>query len=111
MTKMTMCSRCNRNAAAVFVTKLTDGAQSQEGLCLKCAKELGIQPLNDFLDKSGMNEDDLQALNAQMGSLFEDMQNGTIKFEDLISAGTGQFGDMPMFPVNKNNDEKNNVEK
>ncbi|MEI6602060.1 MAG: AAA family ATPase [Clostridia bacterium] len=94
---MMICSRCNQNDAVVFVTKIEDGKQSQDGLCLNCASEMGMQPLNNLFSQSGMSPEDIQALNDQMGSLFQDLQNGNLKFEDLIAAG-GQFGEMPKLP-------------
>ena len=40
-----LCSRCHKNVAVVFITRLDQGDPVNEGLCLKCAKELGIQPV------------------------------------------------------------------
>ena len=40
----TMCSRCGKNVAVIFITKLEGGTSKNEGLCLKCARELGIEP-------------------------------------------------------------------
>ena len=42
-----MCSRCGKNVAVVFITKLEGGVQKNEGLCLKCARELHIKPVDD----------------------------------------------------------------
>ena len=47
----TMCSRCKKNVAVVFITKLENGTTQNEGLCLKCAKELGIKPIDDMMKK------------------------------------------------------------
>ena len=40
-----MCSRCHKNVAVVFLTKIENGVTTNEGICLKCAKELGIKPV------------------------------------------------------------------
>ncbi|MEI6132042.1 MAG: AAA family ATPase [Bacillota bacterium] len=90
-----MCSKCNENDAVVFVTKIENGNQSQEGMCLNCASEMGMQPLNNLFTQTGMGPDDIKALNEQMGGLFKELQSGNLKFEDLISSG-GQFGELPM---------------
>lgn len=46
-----MCSRCGKNVAVVFITKLEGGVQKNEGLCLKCARELHIKPVDDMIEK------------------------------------------------------------
>ena len=49
----TMCSRCHKNVAVIFITKLEGGETKNEGLCLKCARELGIKPIDDMMKKMG----------------------------------------------------------
>jgi ATP-dependent Clp protease ATP-binding subunit ClpA len=70
---MTMCSICKDNYAVVFITKIINGRQIQEGLCLSCAKKQGIQPINQLIEQTGMTDDDIDNLNRQMSSLFEDL--------------------------------------
>ena len=60
--EMPLCSRCKKNLAVVFITKLENGVTTNEGLCLKCAKELGISPINDMMKKMGITEADLENL-------------------------------------------------
>jgi len=69
-----LCSICKENIAVVFVTKIVDGNQTQEGLCLSCAKKQGIQPINQFLDQVGLTEEDLDDLNKQVGTFVENME-------------------------------------
>ena len=59
---MPVCVRCKKNMAVVFITKIENGTSVNEGLCLKCAKELGIKPVTDLLDKFGLKESDLDGL-------------------------------------------------
>lgn len=63
---MTMCSRCHKRVAVVFLTRLENGETKSEGLCLKCAKELGIKPLDDMLAQTGMDDDAIEQLNSEM---------------------------------------------
>lgn len=70
---MMMCSICNENYAVVFITKIIDGKQNQEGLCLSCAKKQGIQPVNQLIEQTGMSEEDIDNLNKQMGNLFDNI--------------------------------------
>ena len=62
MENMPICARCKKNMAVVFITKLENGRSVNEGLCLKCAKELGIKPVTDLLDKFGLKDEDLDGL-------------------------------------------------
>lgn len=86
---MPMCSRCHKNIAVVFITKIEGPDKStQEGLCLKCARELGVKPLDNIMEQMGITEDDLEALAGEIGSL-EDLT-------DLVPAGTdGAEDDAP----------------
>ena len=66
----TMCSRCGKNVAVIFITKLENGTSRNEGLCLKCAKELGIKPIDDMMKKMGITDEDLDNLTNEMMSAF-----------------------------------------
>jgi len=68
-----LCSVCNENFAVVFITKIIDGKQVQEGLCMTCAKKRGVQPVNNFLEQTGMTEEDFDSLNKQMGEMMGNM--------------------------------------
>ena len=61
-----MCSRCGKNVAVVFITKLEGGVQKNEGLCLKCARELHIKPVDDMIEKIGISDEDLDNLSGEM---------------------------------------------
>ena len=52
----TMCSRCGKNVAVVFITKIENGQTKNEGLCLKCARELHIKPVDDVIEKMGISD-------------------------------------------------------
>ena len=66
----TLCSRCHKNVAVVFISKIEGGATRNEGLCLKCAKELGIKPINDMIQKMGISDEDLENLTNEMMTAF-----------------------------------------
>lgn len=70
---MMKCSICKENLAVVFITKIVNGKQTQEGLCFSCAKKRGIQPINQILEQTGISEDEIDDLNKQMSSFFEEM--------------------------------------
>jgi len=70
---MMMCSICKENLAVVFITKIINGKQTQEGLCFSCAKKQGIQPINQILEQTGISEEEIDDLKKQMETFFEDM--------------------------------------
>ena len=67
-----LCSRCGKNVAVTFITKLENGQTKSEGLCLKCAKELGIKPVNDMLSQLGVGDDDIDKLSEDLTSTLGD---------------------------------------
>ncbi|MGN0460662.1 MAG: ATP-dependent Clp protease ATP-binding subunit, partial [Ruminococcus sp.] len=69
-----LCSKCNKRPAVVFVSSGTDG--SSKGYCLTCAKELGIKPVEDLINKMGITDDDLEAVQDQMTSIMDNMGEG-----------------------------------
>lgn len=68
---MQLCSRCHKRMAVVFITHLVDGKQVNEGICIKCAKELGIAPVNDMIEKMGLGEEDLERMEMEMEGMLE----------------------------------------
>lgn len=70
--QMPMCSRCGKNVAVIFITKMdpnhSDNA-TQEGLCLKCARQLGIKPLDQMMEQMGLNDETLDMLSSEINSL------------------------------------------
>ncbi len=62
----TICTRCKKNVAIVFITKIEGGKTLNEGICLKCAKELGIKPVKDIMDRMGISDDDLDNISGEM---------------------------------------------
>ena len=77
------CSRCKKRPAMVFITRLDNGKSINEGLCLICARELGIQPVNDMLRKMGVEDEDMDAV-------LSDIENGLPEFfeaDDDLSDG------------------------
>ena len=61
-----MCSRCGKNVAIVFITKIEGTESKNEGLCLKCARELHIKPVDDMIEKLGISDEDLDSISGDM---------------------------------------------
>ena len=90
--KPTLCSRCKKNVAVVFITRLDPNGQSShnEGLCLKCARELNIRPVTDMIEKMGLSDEELEGLTNEMMSAFD----GTESMQDLIGNITESLRDV-----------------
>ena len=112
----TLCSRCHKNVAVIFISKLEGGETKNEGLCLKCARELGIKPIDDMMKKMGISDDDLDNLTNEMMSAFggaegmeglmaqpdggddeqDDGRTATFPFlSQLFGGGSGPSGEPP----------------
>ena len=78
----TLCARCHKNMAVVFINRIENGQSHQEGLCLKCARELHIKPIDDIISKMGINDEDLDGLSSEM---MEAMQNLSGNGDDLLN--------------------------
>ena len=66
----TLCTRCKKNVAVIFITKIEGSETRNEGLCLKCARELGIKPVDDMMKKMGISDEDLESISTEMMSAF-----------------------------------------
>ncbi len=89
--KPTLCSRCKKNVAVIFITKVENGKSTNEGLCLKCAKELGIKQVDEIVERMGITDEDLETLNGEMMSL---MQPDEDEDDDDIGSRTATFPHM-----------------
>ena len=87
--KPTLCSRCKKNVAVIFITKVENGKSTNEGLCLKCAKELGIKQVDEIVERMGITDEDLDSLNSEMNQLIQPEDD-----EDDIGSRTATFPHM-----------------
>ena len=71
---MLMCSRCHKRMAVVFITKLENGEKKNEGVCMTCAKELGLpldNMLGDMMNKLGISSDELAGMEDEVAKMME----------------------------------------
>ncbi len=73
---MKLCSRCKKRVAVVFMTRMENGETTNEGLCIRCARELGIGPVNDMLSKMGISDEELERMDADMEQFAAMMEGG-----------------------------------
>ncbi|MCI8907694.1 MAG: ATP-dependent Clp protease ATP-binding subunit [Angelakisella sp.] len=99
-----MCSRCHKRMAVIYMTRIEDGKVINEGLCPKCAKELGLKPVDDIMSKMGITDDELDAFTDQLtetlentdeGELFRQVSSMPIPFmQNFMNPGAGPGGDI-----------------
>ena len=115
---MKLCSKCKKRPAVVFLSDVTNPNAEPNGLCLVCAKELGIKPVDDMLKKMNISDEDIEQMSEQfmdIMSLNEEMDDAELN-EDTFDLGTAPtmpflnkiFGN---FGGNAGSDETKNTEK
>ena len=112
-----LCTKCKKNIAVVFITKIENGVTMNEGYCLKCARSLGIPQIEDAVKQMGFSEDDLDNLTDEMSSMFGQMEGADEDTDaDEIESQTATFPMLSQLfggnlPANKEpNKEENNQE-
>ena len=88
----TLCSKCKKNIAVIFVSRIENGETKNEGLCLKCARAMGIKPIDDMMKRMGITDEDLD-------NLTDEMMN-------VVNSGEGLEGLMPQFQGEPSEDEE-----
>lgn len=89
---MLMCSRCKKRPAVVFISQMNakdPQHKKNEGLCLVCAKELGISQVDDYMKAMGISDDDLEAMSNQLmeASDGDDFEPGGTNFLSNLFGG------------------------
>ncbi len=93
------CARCGKRPAMVFITRIENNKNIQEGLCLFCAKELGIKPVNDLLTNMGVDESQIDNMLEEISSSLPEMlddQDGkqpTLNFSEIFGMGANKKSD------------------
>ena len=86
-----MCTKCKKNIAVVFITKVENGVTMNEGYCLKCARSLGIPQIDQAVKQMGISEDDLDMLADEMSSMFGQRDSSDDADDDEIDSQTATF--------------------
>ena len=86
-----LCTKCKKNVAVIFITKIENGASLNEGYCLKCARSLGIPQIDQAVRQMGISEDDLDMLSDEMGNFFGQMDDADKHDDDEVDSQTATF--------------------
>ena len=94
----TLCSRCKKNVAVVFISRMNEKNEMvNEGLCLKCAAQLGLPQVEDMMKRMGITPEDLENINSEMMQAFggaeelNDLPDGGEEDDDEESGKTATF--------------------
>ena len=91
-----LCSRCKKRQAVVFISTIQGNDKRDEGLCLICAKELGVPQVNDYLEKMGISDEDLEeSYKMIFGDVDEELDTDSGADDDFTPGGAGTM--MPFF--------------
>ncbi len=85
-----MCTKCKKNIAVVFITKVENGVTLNEGYCLRCARSLGIPQIDQAVKQMGISEEDLDLLTDEMSNMFGQREPGDGE-DDEIDSQTATF--------------------
>ncbi len=102
---MMMCTRCKKRPAMVFITRLDNGEPHNEGLCLICAKELGVPQVGEMMQKFGISDEDVEQMNQQVKELMQEMEDTDGGEESTDEEENGEDfspGGAPSFPFLQN---------
>lgn len=91
-----LCSRCKKRQAVVFISTIQGNDKRDEGLCLICAKELGVPQVNDYLEKMGISDEDLEeSYKMIFGDVDGESDTDSGADDDFTPGGAGTM--MPFF--------------
>ena len=95
---MKLCSKCKKRPAVVFISNPANPSSEPEGLCLMCAKELGIKPVDDMLKSMNVTDEDIEMMSNQ----FLEMMSPEGMDDESLNDETFDFGTAPAIPFIKN---------
>ena len=95
-----LCSRCKKNIAVVFITRQENGQNVNEGLCLKCAKNLGLPQVDEMMRRMGITDEDLDNISNEMMGAFGGAENleGLTDADDPDADSEDEDGKTATFP-------------
>ena len=112
-----LCTKCRKNVAVIFISRIENGASLNEGYCLKCARSLGIPQIDEAVKQMGISEEDLELLSDEMGNFFGQMDDEDKHDDDEVDSQTATFpllnqlfggaaGNLPTRPDSKKEKEE-----
>ncbi|KEI01137.1 ATP-dependent Clp protease ATP-binding subunit [Clostridium botulinum] len=102
---MEMCSICKKNIATIYTAKVENGKTKMVGICLECAKKMGMPIMDQFMKQVGITEEDMDNLTEQMNNVIQDSN-----IEDLTDNNFLMNVLNGIFPDEKEEDKDSNLD-
>ncbi len=82
---MKKCSICKENIAVIFASKMENGKSEMQGICMNCAKKMGLPIIDQLMEQTGMTEEEISSLSNQMNNVFEEMDLENVDEDNFLS--------------------------
>ena len=86
-----LCTKCKKNIAVIFMTKIENGVTMNEGFCLRCARSLGIPQIDAAVKQMGFSDEDLDTLSDEMSNMFGQLEENPGDDDDDMDSQTATF--------------------
>ena len=93
---MKRCSICKKNLAVIFTTKVEGGKTETQGICLDCAKKMGLPVVDQLVQQAGITPEELENLSEQMNNIFQD-----IDMDDIMNSNAMMEAFSAIIPTEK----------
>jgi ATP-dependent Clp protease ATP-binding subunit ClpC len=105
---MKKCSVCKKNIAVIFATQMNGEKSEVKGICMQCARKMGMPIMDQLMKQTGMSEEDLENLNSEMDQMFQGMDtDGESESENDNSALVNMLKNSFPFSNNQDHQEEN----
>jgi ATP-dependent Clp protease ATP-binding subunit ClpA len=81
---MKLCSICNKNIATIFTAKMVEGKTETVGVCLPCAKKMGLPVIDQLMEQTGMSPEEVDNLSEQMNDMMKDVNIEELSKSDMF---------------------------
>ncbi|MFL0248456.1 ATP-dependent Clp protease ATP-binding subunit [Candidatus Clostridium stratigraminis] len=81
---MKLCSICNKNIATIFTSKISEGKTETIGVCLPCAKKMGLPVIDQLMAQTGMSPEEVENLSEQMNDMLKDVNMDDLSNNDMF---------------------------
>ncbi|MBC2580873.1 ATP-dependent Clp protease ATP-binding subunit [Clostridium sp. DJ247] len=101
---MQMCSICNKNIATIYTAKVENGKSEMVGVCLECAKKMGVPVIDQLMKQAGITPEEMENISEQMSGMFQDIDVDGQNNNSIINF----FSNLTPTSKNMGNTEKHN---
>ena len=89
--QMKLCTKCKKNMAVIFISRMDGSQTTNEGYCFKCARSLNIPQINEAVKQMGISEEDLEMMEDEMANMFGQIDPESDNDDDEVDSQTATF--------------------